>query len=94
MFLPAFGVAGIMSDLFHFALPVTSLFFDPSLSISRLLHESFHLIYVVPLSLFSGIGASDVLLCSSYLLFMCPYNFGLLSGATAVTLQMRSHVHL
>ena len=63
--------------------------FNPTLSMS-LLHESFHLVFCLPLHLFPGTGTSTILLstCHSSLLLTCPYNFSLLSVtcyATGIT---------
>ena len=54
----------------------TSSSFNPTLSIP-LLHESFHLVFSLPLRLFRSTGASNILLstCPSSLLLTCPYHF-------------------
>ncbi len=65
--------------LCHFVLPIKSSII-PTFSIS-LLHDSFHLVCCLPLSLFAGTDASTILLsmCSSSLLFTCPYHLNLFS---------------
>ena len=54
--------------------------FNPIHSIS-LLHESFHLVFCIPLRPIPGVGASNSILstCPSYLLLTCPYHFRALS---------------
>ena len=65
---------------------ITSSSFNHTLSIS-LLHESFHLVFCLPLHLFLGTGASNILLstCPSSLLLTCPYHFSLFSVIFVVT---------
>ena len=74
------GVLNII--LFLFVMYSSSSSFNPTLSIS-LLHESFHLIFCLPLHLFHGTGEYNILLsssmCPSYLLLTCLYHFILFS---------------
>ena len=62
-------------SFFHFVLSSTSSF-NSTLSVS-LLHESFHLVFCLPLRLFPGAGASNILLstCPSSLLLTCPHHY-------------------
>ena len=63
--------------------PVRPPHLTPTLSI----HKPFHLVFCLPLHLFPGTGASNILLstCPSSLLLTCPYNFSLFSVIFFVT---------
>ena len=65
---------------FQFVLSMVSSSFNPTLSI-YLLHDSFHLVFCLPLRFFPGTGVSNILLstCPSSLLLTCPYHFSIFS---------------
>ena len=90
---PSSGVVGIVINI---SLSLcTSSAFKPILSIS-LLHESFHLVFCLPLRLFSGTGASTILLStgSSSLLLTCPYYFSLFSDWSALLVLITQLVNM
>ena len=72
----------LLISFFNFVLSSTSSSFNPRVSIS-LLHKSFYLVFCLPLCLFPGTGASNILhsTCPSSLLLTCPcpYHFSLFS---------------